>query len=527
MGGPPGRTGPSGPPRLQAVPWLVLITLVLLLAGVQPAVAQDDRQVLTTPRPVEVSGAFNVTTTDGGLHLHGSGEAISFSTRAPEAFLTYVTRSGSEAGPPWDEDAVRPDADVETKTRSLHNLSIEVDPGADPLQLAVVPEGRSMIQVEGDGSVSHEPRPPSYLTRIGDSPNRTGTENSSFGFWYAPPERWLTGTGADEGTVTGEVLLVINNATVTLREDGDVVWQNWTGYREGTDAQVARTYEERMLKLHLTDTRLHIQAPGQIELLGSTLDLEATGVITSDATQGTIETTSGRFLFQDQPLRLEGTGGLTLSKRSPATLGLVAGDDAAFSVKGGQRLETPGGVLAPAPGSSLLWGGLGLTVLAVGAVAVHRTGALTGAVSGWRDRRYTRWMTHGRELVAGRDFEEATACFRRAIGIKPDRGAAWYHLAMATLESRDFEGALAVVEELRAAGAIVDELDILELEAEAAYHAGRIERCRRALTDLADESETMAAGLAHDLALDAETLGPELATRFGQDDEPGGLPGYV
>lgn len=148
-------------------------------------------------------------------------------------------------------------------------------------------------------------------------------------------------------------------------------------------------------------------------------------------------------------------------------------------------------------------------------------------VQRWRSRRYTKWMTRGRELAHARDHHAAVDCFRRATSAQPAKGVAWYHLAINLLEDERPAEALDVVDQARGGEAILDELDFLELEVEASLRVGDASRCRAALERLAEGSEPMARSLAADLQLDEGVLGADMARRLGRDDGREDLPGYA
>jgi predicted Zn-dependent protease len=157
----------------------------------------------------------------------------------------------------------------------------------------------------------------------------------------------------------------------------------------------------------------------------------------------------------------------------------------------------------------------------------HRAGYTTQVLDRWRSDRYTKWMTRGRELANAADYHQAATCFRRATRAQPVKGVAWYHLAIALLEDGRPSEVLDVVDEARRGEAIIDELDFLDLEAQAARRAGDHERCREAVARLADGSEAMATTLVRDLGLSEEALGHELATRLSWEEDEEALPGYV
>lgn len=521
--------------RTVPFPLLVCVAVFLLLVPVSASAAgQPDTSQLKTGTPVAVSGYENLTATEGAVRFLDSSLPHSFALEADEVVLEFAWENGTIVADGGRESVIDRPTETGRRHSSFSNVTIGLSPfQGHPQVLAYPDNGSPKIHATGTGDHSFHRLQRPYLATVGKSPETQDAGDAEIvGFWYEPPDAWLVGRDSDHATVTGNFSLLVNNATVSVDQEGETVWENWTGYREGSPGVAVQQYERHLLLVHVTNGRLEISSENGIDVAGSLLRVEATGVVSAPGASGRVVVDGTGFLFEDEPIRIRGTGSVAFTEPpererygSRLRLGIGSGSD--FEIEGGQRLEaTTGPTLGPS-GGILLWGGLlALTAVAVGGVA-YRTGLAGSLLQGWKSRRYTKWMTRGRELAHARDHAAAIDCFARATSAEPAKGVAWYHLAINLLEAERPAKALDVVDQARGVEAILDELDFLELEVEAALRVGDAERCRAALERLAEGSEPMARSLAADLQLDERILGAEMARRLGRDGGREDLPGYV
>lgn len=512
-----------------------MITLLLLtpIWGIPWSAASDGALHLAAREEIGLSGQIQARDTQGALWTQDIGETTSLELSAESMIATLTFRRGVVVGhPDADPLAEYRSEDGRTSETFRGEVNVTVASPHGPGEALAFDGGRTTnLQTSGTGHSPAQALGETYIVRAGDSPDAENQgDGEQVSFWYQPPRPWVSLSGADQGTVTGNFSLFVNNVTVSIQQDGQEVWRNWTGYRQENPDHPVTRYEERILILEVTDGRLEIQGDDSVRLLGPSIDVETVGAVTSDRVEGQLTSQAGTFLFDREPMTLEGRGQLTLSAPAPGQPdagGLLLSVDpaSAFAVRGGQQVTEPSdGVIGGLPLWALL--ALGGVLLATPPVVglVKRHG---GPLAAWRQRRYTRSMVRGRELASGRDYEAAAHSFRQAVRADPDKGIAWFHLALATLETGDNEGTLSIVDEIRDKQAPVDPLDLLEVETEAARRAGHLDRCRAAIETLADQAPEMARSLVVDLEMDRDELGPELAGRLKPQDEPGGLPGYV
>lgn len=516
------------------VPLGCLLAAIALLAGlavVPGALADPSNGLLTSSEPIHVSGSLDAELTGGAVHVLDEQALTSFTFTAQDAAATYQWEAGVKTGPPGDDTFLASAPETGSETGSFRDVEIQIRHDSTPLEILAFPDDNlHEITTSGVGEMSLTQSLPEHSTRIGESDSARGTdEGRTLGFWYSPPGDWLLADQTDAASVTGDFSLVINNATITIQEGGEVAWENWTGYRRGQDTAVAHTYEERLLVLHVRGAQLNLTSRDQVRVLGDPIDVQATGAVTGDRVQGIIERTAEDILFSEEPMHLQGTAVFSVGKGSaqgPGALELSLQDADDLRVEGGQaRAQSTQGLSLPGGMPGLL-GGLGLLVLAGVAVGTYPTGAVGRWYSEMQDRRFGRAVADGQAHARRREFDQAAACFKRATDLKPDHTMAWFHLALSHLEADNHARVLEVLEEAQER-APMDELDLLEIEIEATLHLGDHERCRTALAKLADGSQAMAASLVTDLELEEDVLGPELSARFSSNEEPGSLPGYV
>lgn len=416
----------------------------------------------------------------------------------------------------------------------FRNASLEVTATDGNLDLLAFPTREvPRIETESTGEVVYSATPPRWITRVGHAEDSRGVNAEPMGFWYEPDPGWMVGAGIDTSRVTGEFSVFLNNATVAIREAGEVVWKNWTGHRESADALAAHAYEQRLLRLDVIDGDLSVSAPDGLRVYGSSTTLAATGALASGTVDGTVDIDNGRYRFAGESLRLEGRGEVSLERllstpapqRGALALGVHPGSD--FTVTGGSELVSPDPTDDSSAWSLITMAGVGIGLIGAAVLAARVRGGPRKWMQAWRSRRYSKWMTRGRELAAGRDFDEAALCFQRATDLSPSRPMAWFHLALAALEGGQPRRALEIIE-VALEQENAETLDLLEIAVEAAWHLGDDQRCRDALAALLENNQALARMVVRDLELGPEVLGPELADRIGREQrEQEDLSGYV
>ncbi|PSG97678.1 hypothetical protein BRD56_03880 [Thermoplasmatales archaeon SW_10_69_26] len=491
-----------------------------------------------SPRELVVGGSIDVAGEEelavegpGAVYYHGREVPAAMTLEADRIVLDYAWEEGHQAGPPGQEGFYETSTDHHRVSEAFTNASLEVGSPEDrPEVLAYPGHGTPRVQASGTGDQSLTSFDVPYLTRIGVQEDGESTNDSQMiGFWYQPHPTWSAGVASDEAVVEGDFSLFVNNVTVTIRENGEPRWENWTGYREEDTGPAASGFERHLLRVHVTNGSLRLAQNDALTVLGPQLEAQASGVVSAATASGQVEVADQVFAFQDDALRLEGQGIFHVAERSPSVeegLLFEVEEGSRFDVQGGQPVDARTGTSQGVSGWQL-WAPVSLLGLAVAGGVTHRAGYTTQVLDRWRSDRYTKWMTRGRELANAADYHQAATCFRRATRAQPVKGVAWYHLAIALLENGRPSEVLEVVDEARRGEAVIDELDFLDLEAQAAKRAGDHERCREAVARLADGSEAMATTLVRDLGLSEEALGHELATRLSWEEDEEALPGYV
>lgn len=519
---------------MNARTWGACAVLLVLAGLVLPNGAAEGSQLRVQGTPVSLIGSHTTLVEPGAVHLQQEGEPHAFRVEADGLELAYAWKRGTAVeGAAGGELLGARTGDGESSPR-FANASMTLEATEETAEILAFPgNGSPTIEAEGAGEHSFDRLDASHLTRVGRSPgSQDAGEMNTIGFWYQPAEDWMAASGGDRAVVEGNFSLFVNNVTVTVDEGGEAAWSNWTGYREDARAPGVHTYERHLLVVHVTGGRLEVAAEDDVTVLAPRLTVEVDGTVTAASATGRLHVTDVPVAFHNDPVWMEGNGRLHLTESETGIdgeEGLTMAVDArsSFSLEGGEPVESSSSRFPAPPDGRAAWGlvaGLAATGVLVGA---RRTGVGGQLVGRWRASRYTKWFTRGRELADARDYGPAATCFRRAARAQPAKGVAWYFLAITLLEDGRPREVLDVVDEAREGEAIIDELDFLELEAEAARRTDDEDRCREAVRRLAEGSEAMASTLARDLALDEDLLGDALAERLsvGEDDEE--LPGYV
>lgn len=530
---------------------MVAVAGVVLLFAVQAgAGVNEERPEVRTSAPISIVGTQTVGADNGALHHTGSSLPSAFHLEAAEIELYMVWKEGFRTGPPGNQNiGMRVDDNRTQETFQEAVLSLESSEGhPEILVFPTQPDGSQgssgndddphpsspafTIQASGAGAQAVETSVSTFLTRVGDSPAREGANaGPPVGFWYESSSDWIIDRSLTNVRITGNFSIFINNVTATVAQDDETVWENWTGEREEEISPTTVEYRRQLVRLNVTGATLELRAENRLAVLGDVLEVEARGVVSTTDASGRIQAADTDRVFEEEPLRLEGDGNLTVEgmqssgSASIERLALTIGPNTGFDLFGGQPAvddapETLG------PQLSDLWPMLVIGALLGGVAIVGRENTVEW-YDRWRRHRFETWMERAGDRVDARRFAQAAKFYRKATEIQPDRGIAWYYLALAMFESEGPEATLSLVDEIKEEQVPVDKLDLLELEAHASHDAGRLGRCRRAILQLSRGSPEMAMRVVGDLELDEDELDAELAEQIRRSREPDDLPGYV
>lgn len=134
-------------------------------------------------------------------------------------------------------------------------------------------------------------------------------------------------------------------------------------------------------------------------------------------------------------------------------------------------------------------------------------------------------MARGREAYADSRMADAADAFCDAAQVHPDP-VALYMAALSRLEAGDPEACQAIVDDAMGTPG-VDELDLLELRAAAAWERGDQKELEASLEELAGRAPEMAKGLVRDLEIPASAVGEELGDKLWRPDRGEMMDGYV
>lgn len=322
--------------------WALVLLAVLVAPASSLASGQPDSSGLTARTPVSVVGTENLTASDGAVHFRDPDVPRAFELEAGRVTLDLTWESGYKTGPPGQRPFVDVAGDAGRSQESFSNASVTISPFQGNPEILAYPEGGApTIQVTGTGDHPFSRLETPYMTMVGKSSStQEAGDAETVGFWYEPRDPWLIGRGSDHATVTGNFSVFINNATVSVTQQQDTVWQNWTGYEEEGQGPGTQTYERHVLRIRVVDGRLSLAAEDRIQVAGSPLQVNTTGTVSAPSASGRLSLEGRTVAFQQDPLEMRGTGGLTLTEPPERS---EPGDWLSLGVDSGSSFEVEGG----------------------------------------------------------------------------------------------------------------------------------------------------------------------------------------
>ncbi len=428
--------------------------------------------MLETSERLEIQGVSETSTEQGVLHVRNGQDQVDAKLSAQHIEVSMAWVKGYDL----EQEPLGVHEQVNEKRReqawSFEDVTVGFEGWRSPVEFlgiaAHTDEG--LISHSADGSSLHAPVPPKTIAKTGWSEEQRNVgEGENPGFWYRLDNAWSAAYGGDQGTLTGNFTLFVNNVTIDI-SGADSSWSNWTGYRGDPMATGMEEYELRVTILTVTNGQLSLESADSVDVLAPELSSIVDGEVRSSDVQGEIVSELLAYRYDPAPLELRGHGEL----RSAAVPGggTVAGEatpanparirtqvDGNFQVVATEGLEQTalGTNAAPSGGPSVpSYALIGL----VGLAAVGVTSAMYVSHRG-RKRRgeqapapsdelapermsragYEQELHRGRDLHDRMEFEQARAVFEALTGARPELPEAWSWLGDTLMEIGRYEPA--------------------------------------------------------------------------------------
>lgn len=541
--GPADRSGSWGGSRIdrarshrRACVLLVLLPVLVSVAGVSGAAAPAD--ILTSQGPLVVSGVGHATLDPGYLHAPGAEAVASMALSAEAVFVSVEreegVRSGLSSNPTWTGTSYSEDHAV------LEDVEVVFEPETETAEVLVYPDGDApgvRLAAISHGEARYEDnRTLAYTGLSGESTAIGEVENANFSEQIQDPTVWFEATG--QATVTGDFSVFVNNLTLEATGPGGDRWSDWSGYREEEPGAPVSAYARRVITLRVVNGTLTTGPGVPLVGFGPETQVQLDGVATAEKATGDLVLGDRTLMYESETLRLQGTFGLSLAagpggetaddagatREAPARALQIAPSGQFQALLPGE--DGQGTVAVPAEDAGpgvLMWLG-GLVVL--GAVATSAVTVGRKAVGGVRAWRFERAMDAGNQAMNERDWEAAASGFELATRLDPEDSVAWYFRGISLVEGGRYEECLGILDEaFQAPG--MDPWDILQLEVTAAAGAGRRKQAARALERMIQQDIEIARIFIREQGLEVGEIAPGLERELREDEERGGLDGYV
>lgn len=505
------------------------MSVVVLTGGALNAIGSAGPEAgVTTSLPVEFSGAVTLAAEADALLLHPLESSPGTHLQADRIVVEYQWEQGVDVS---DDSALfRHRTERGEGTVSFTDAEVRLEPmPADPLALAYAPGG--LLDVEIHSATGHSIVATANETpvRIGTSPQAVSASGTELGFWHSIDDWSVKGHGGGTVSIVGSYTLFVHDVVIHVAAN-EGTWSKWTGYRTSSPGSPVTEYEFRITRLQITNGTFSGGSADGVAAYARSVDARFDGSVSSHEVSGAFVHRGERFLFDRDPLHLEGTGEVTVGVALPNSWENASGfldvrPEGSFDVRGARVVEP-----WDQDGGASEW--VALVLSSLGGVALVATagmmalGVVPAPIPAVRRNQFDFWMRLGDKANEKGEPQKASRRFKRATRVMRNEPLAWYEWAKAELDSGNGNRAETVA--LKAATVSgVDPLDVLELRIAAAWHRGDLRLFNVLLEELAREAPEMALGLVIDLEIDPFLVDARSAGLIeGQHDE-GGFAGYA
>lgn len=515
--------------------WSLVIASALLLGvpATSTAMVDDTLDGITTLWPLETLGVTTASTDQGALRLEPGTALSGIALQADSVTVDMQWRRGAEIDP--GGFPMRVNTERGSQTFTIHDALVGFSPfRGEPLIVPFAEDATANISLSSAQGFLFAADEDPTLAAVGESPDTVtaGGDGETFGFWYTQEGTTIqTKATGSSGSLRmhGSFSLFVNDLTIEA-SGSNMNWSQWTGHQDSGPRGPASESEKRVTVLHVKNGTFVASSIDDLRLFSPALTVDVEGIVSSTGVTGRLLQGREVFLFDDDPLRIQGTGSLPLGvekNESSVSPRLVANAKGAFDVQGASKVERlPKGSDGLLSGPfSLLTGGSLLTAAIFATAALMGVGFLPLPLVA-REHLYDRWMERGRDAREAKAWSRATGSFRRAIRMKVGTNMAWYELAQTELERGDGVRAEEIaLEASKVPG--MDPREILDLRTSAAWQRKDWPAFNAHMAALAESCPNLAVMLMSELNVDRAVLDEKTIEALARPELKGDLQGYA
>lgn len=506
----------------------LLLAAILILGGApgsNAAPAAEPLESITTPEPVHAEGASAIAAETGTVRsqpealtrTHLWAEAMTFEF---EWARGYEARAGQPVADVITEEGEEP---IRVQNADVWFEHFQ----GDPFFVAFTDDSPQEISFDSKSHLEFKGVEDETVASVGPSPDSVNAEESvRLSFWHTIAGPALHATGPGTVKMNGTFTLFVDNVVMHVDEDNGS-WSRWTGYQESDPGQPVTEFEVRLTTIQVENGTFVSYAPESVDFFNPTMDATIAGTIETQDATGRLPGAEEIFLFDQDSLRLEGTGNILFEATSPegGPVGLLMMPKGDFNIHGASTVEIVDRDWGPYGTNDLVFlaGLMAAALVVVGFIAYRSTPALADV---HRRRRSKWWIDQGKSAYRGHRLDDASRCYEEAVRAKPDNAFAWYKWAQAELEL----GNAVAAERIASKAASVDgmdPLDLLDLRASAAWEREDLEALEVFLGELAADSREHAWNFLDDFGISPSVFGSRLRRDLEGPAMEEGLDGYA
>lgn len=478
--------------------WM-LVALVLCIFLGNPVLAQTNElneslEGIVTSWPVTATGSVQTHADDFALRFDPSGQYQTFRLEAEEIALRMEWKRGFivEGDSPATLTVER-----DSRTAVLANASLTLSRfQGEPLVFATASDqkGAFALRTTADTTwtIGQNPRivaegmsPDTQLTHSGDEPH----------FWYTAEGPVVEAKAAGILRLDGTFTLFLHNLEIDAQGEDGSRWSEWTGYQEQDSALAAKEYELRVTTAHIVNGTLVAKPTKPIEHYAKDLRVHVEGAVTAPSVSGQLTRATETFLFEAEPIELEGTGELHLQAEEATGMSQLH-----LRPSQGLRVENKAPVEIQEQTEALPAAMRFLAPLAALVLVTATTSGLMHTPPG-RKLRHQAWSRRAAQAAHQGHWEQSSRCYHRALKARTDHSNTWHELIQSELQANHPHEAERLAQQAANIPGM-DPWDLITQRATAAWLRGDRKALQDHLQRLKEGAPQMATSLTAALQID-------------------------